>query len=62
MSPNVVGHVTEFVEDKDPNTFEPKIQLKLKIRNTLGEEVTIWVDGPAYLSDFFAASKAKDAS
>lgn len=61
-NPNVVGYVVEFVEDKDPETREPKIQLKLKVRNTLGEELTVWVDGPTYLSDFFAASKSKELS
>lgn len=60
MSPNVVGLVKEFVEDKDPETLKTLIKLKLQVRNTLGEELTIWVDGPEYLSDFFAADKARD--
>lgn len=60
MSPNVVGYVTEFVEDKDPETLKPQVKLKLKVHNTLGEQLTIWVDGPDYLSDFFAAAKTKD--
>lgn len=48
-NPNVIGYVTEFIEDG------PKIRLKLKLRNTLGKIREVVVDAPSDLVDFFEA-------
>ena len=57
MSPNVLGQVTEFFQERDQETLEPKVQFKLRVRNTLGEERVFWVDGPPELADFFSADR-----
>lgn len=59
--PNVVGFVTEFVEDRKALLDESgetylgptEIKLKLRLRNTLGVERVVWVEGPSDLADFF---------
>lgn len=55
VSPNVVGYVKEFVEDKDPETLKTQFKFKLQVRNTMGQELTLFVYAPEYLSDFFAS-------
>lgn len=60
MSPNVLGHVTELVENAvldEKGEIVPDqrvIKLKLKLRNTLGKEREVWVEGPADLSNFYS--------
>jgi hypothetical protein len=55
-TPNVVGYVTEFVEDRDADN-NPRLRFKLKLKNTLGEERVVWAvpEEPSGLSKFFAA-------
>lgn len=55
-TPNVVGFVTEFVEDRDADN-NPRLRFKLKLKNTLGEERIVWAvpEGLDGLSKFFAA-------
>lgn len=48
-NPNVIGYVTEFIEDG------AQIRLKLKLRNTLGKVREVVVDAPSDLVDFFEA-------
>jgi hypothetical protein len=40
-APNVIGYVTEVVEDRDTNN-QPTLRFKLRIRNTLGQERVLW--------------------
>jgi hypothetical protein len=40
-TPNVIGYVTEVVEERDANN-QPTLRFKLRIRNTLGQERIVW--------------------
>lgn len=46
-SPNVIGHVVEYIQDAG------QVRLKLRLRNTLGKTRDVLVDAPADLGDFF---------
>lgn len=47
--PNVIGYVTEFIQDA------AQVRLKLKLHNTFGKTREVVVDAPADLADFFEA-------
>jgi hypothetical protein len=51
--PNVLGYVTEYVQDK--NDFGlTHARIRLDLRNTLGQTKTIWVDAPSDLAAFYS--------
>jgi hypothetical protein len=57
--PNVIGHVVEFCSDREVPLNEEgpvttRCRLHLKLRNTLGQNKSIWVDGPSDLEGFFS--------
>ncbi len=65
--PNSIGHVVEFCLDRDIITKRDesgkvletvpgpiKCRLRLKLRNTLGQIKSIWVEAPSDLEGFFS--------
>jgi len=53
MEPNAIGYVLAYEEERS-DKGEPKVRLKLRLKNTLGKEREIWVEGPLDLAPFFA--------
>ncbi len=52
-TPNVLGYVVEVLQDTVEG--KPAIKLKLRLKNTLGEERILWVDAPSDMAPYFAA-------
>jgi hypothetical protein len=72
-TPNVIGYVTELVENRPFETRrdasgrivelipgETQVLLKLRLKNTVGEIREILVPGPSDLSEFFSAGHTRE--
>lgn len=53
-NPNVLGFVVEVDEGRDEEG-NPKVRLKLNLKNTLGRSRVIWVDAPPEVADFYSS-------
>lgn len=52
--PNVLGYVIE-AEESRPDLESPfKARLKVRLRNTLGKETTLWLDAPDEVVGFYS--------
>ncbi len=62
-SPNVLGYVTSYIEDRpvvDGVPGSTQVVLKLRLKNTIGQVREVLVPGPADLSDFFSAERSRE--
>lgn len=63
ISPNILGHVVELAENREITKNKEgelvpgpmRTSLRLKLKNTLGKELSVWVDAPSEVNDFFSA-------